>query len=203
MIITKTLNDDIRKGYDKVADEYLKYRDQFKNNKYLDRLIAILPNHSTILDMGCGAGIPIDSYLISKGHKIIGIDISERQIELAKEYVPQAKYERKDMSLLGDGEYMVDAVISFYAIFHTPRETHLSLLKRMYSFLKKDGVLLVTMGSSDWVGTENDFCGGAMSWSHYDCDTNRELIKQAGFQILLDEVDTSGNEQHLVVLAKK
>ena len=69
--------------------------------------------------------------------------------------------------------------------------------------MKDDGLLLVTMGSSDWVGTEKDFFGGEMSWSHYDANSNKELIKKAGFKIIFEEIDTSGNEKHLVVLAKK
>lgn len=196
-------NDDIRKGYNKVAVTYLKGRDKFKNNKYLDRLIELLPKGSVILDLGCGAGIPIDSYLISHGYKVKGLDISEKQIELAKQNVPSAEYELKDMSLLKEKEYSVDAIVSFYAIFHIPRETHRELLRKLHSFLKKDGLLLITMGSSNWVGKENDFFGGEMSWSHYDASTNLDLIKQAGFQIVFEEIDKSANERHLVVLARK
>lgn len=196
------MNNDVRTGYNKVADAYLKYRDQFKNNRHLARLIELLPKGATILDIGCGAGIPIDSYLIKKGYRVKGIDISEKQIELAKKNVPLAQYEQKDMSELRYGEYKVDAVISFYAIFHTPRETHLDLLKKMHSFLLDKGILLITMGHSDWVGKENDFCGAEMSWSHYDAATNKKLILEAGFEILFDEIDTSGQEKHLVVLAK-
>lgn len=196
-------NNDVRKGYNKVAEKYFEARDLFESNKYLDKLINILPKGSTILDIGCGAGVPIDSYLTSKGYKVTGIDISEKQIELARKNVPQAEFELKDMSLLKDQEYSIDAVVSFYAIFHTPREKHLDLLKKFYSFLKKDGLLLVTMGSSDWVGAEKDFFGGEMSWSHFDADTNKKLIQQAGFAIIFDEIDTSGSERHLIVLAKK
>lgn len=197
------LNNDVRKGYNKVADQYLKQRNQFENNKYLDKLIEILAKGSLILDIGCGAGMPIDLYLINKGYRVIGIDISERQIELAKQNVPQGEFKLKDMSLLVNKEYSVDAIVSFYAIFHTPREKHLDLLKKMYSFIRENGFLLITMGADNWVGTESNFYGGKMSWSHYDAEMNKKLIIQAGFQILFDEIDTSGDEKHLIVLAKK
>lgn len=42
-----------------------------------------------------------------------------------------------------------------------------------------------------------------MSWSHYDAETNKKLVKDAGSQIVFDEIDTSGNERRLVVIAKK
>lgn len=193
----------VREGYDKVAQNYSSQRDQFRNDKYLERLVKLLKSGSTILDIGCGAGVPVDKYLVGRGFRVIGIDISEKQIELAKKNVPQAFYKTKDMSELQYGEYQVDGVISFYAIFHTPREQHKELFKKINSFLPKDGLILVTMGAGEWEGTEEDFHGTKMWWSHYGAEKNKEIIKKAGFKILLDEIDTSGNEKHQVVLAYK
>ena len=195
-------NDFVRRQYNKTADEYLRQRDAFKNNKYLDKLMALLPKGATILDIGCGAGIPIDSYLIKRGYKIIGIDISDKQIELAHKNVPEGRFERKDMSELKDREYSVNAIVSFYAIFHTPRENHLDLFRKMKTFIPIGGYILVTMGYSDWEGKENNFFGDEMEWSHYDADKNKEIIKQTGFQIIFNEIDTTGGEKHLVVIAK-
>lgn len=69
--------------------------------------------------------------------------------------------------------------------------------------MPKGGYILVTMGSSSWEGTEDDFYGTKMWWSHYDAKKNRKIIKEAGFEALIDEIDTSGNEKHQIILAKK
>jgi cyclopropane fatty-acyl-phospholipid synthase-like methyltransferase len=197
-------NQTVKDGYNKVAEAYLaNYRDLFKNNKHLDLLIKYLNPKARILDIGCGAGIPIDKYLIEKGFDVTGIDVSEKQIELAKENLPDGKFKVLDMLELHAGDFHVDAIVSFYAIFHTPRTRHLEILKKMHSFLSDKGYLLVTMGSSEWEGTESNFCGTKMEWSHYDAGTNKQLIQDAGFKILFDEIDTSGGEKHLVVLAQK
>lgn len=196
-------NDFVKNSYNKIAEDYLKQRDQFKNNKYLDRLSKLLHQGSTILDVGCGAGIPVDAYLVKKGYVVKGIDISERQISLARKFVPEGTFEVKDMSKLKNNEYKVDAVISFYAIFHTPRESHGHILKTFRSFIIDKGYLLITMGVHDWIGKEDDFAGGEMWWSHYNADKNKDLVKEAGFEILLNEIDTSANEEHLIILAQK
>jgi SAM-dependent methyltransferase len=196
-------NEFIRRQYDKIADAYLQYRDMFKNVKYLDRLISLLKPGSSILDLGCGAGIPVDSCLADRGFRVAGIDISENQVRLAKKNVPKAEFKQKDMSLLRPGEYAVEAVVAFYSIFHTPRETHPVLFATINSFLPMGGLLLVTMGTSDWVGKETDFCGEEMEWSHYDADRNRDIVRQAGFALLTDEIDESGGERHLVILGRK
>ena len=196
-------NDFVKQQYNKLAENYLAGRDKFKNGKYLEKLNSLLFPGSTVLDIGCGAGIPVDKFFLSRGHKIIGLDISEKQIELAKKNLPNGKFKVEDMSNLAEKEYSVDAVISFYAIFHTPRETHGSILKKISSLVKNNGLLLITMGSSNWEGKEGNFFGGEMFWSHYGKKENKKLVEDAGFKILLDEIDESGGEKHQVILAKK
>ena len=61
----------VRQGFDRVAENYLNTRDRSENQRYLDLLIDRLSPDATILDLGCGAGIPIDEYLITKGRKVI------------------------------------------------------------------------------------------------------------------------------------
>jgi hypothetical protein len=107
------------------------------------------------------------------------------------------------MSRISFPEGSFDAVVSFYAIFHIPREEHLSLLKRVHSLIKPEGYLLITMGSSEWEGIEDDFHGVSMFWSHYDREKNLELVKQAGFRIVYEVVDTSGDERHQVIFARR
>lgn len=192
----------IRKQYNKVAEEYSELRKNFKSEKYLKKFASFLRKGATILDIGSGAGIPVDSYLAKLGFRIIGIDISDKQIELARKNVPSAKFEQKDMSKLKNNDYQVDAVVSFYAIFHTPRKTHLDIFRKIKTFIHKGGYILVTMGYSDWEGREKGAGGEIMEWSHYAADKNREIIEKAGFQIVFDKIDTSGGEKHLVVIAK-
>lgn len=196
-------NDLVKFGYNKVAETYLSNRDQFSNNKYLEKLTELLKPGATVLDIGCGSGVPVDKYLVDKGFKVIGIDFSEKQIELAKKNVPQAAFEVEDMMELKMDEYQVDAVVAFYAISHTPRETHQDLFNKINSFLPKGGLVLVTMGIGDYEGLEDDFHGVKMWWSHYGADKNIEIVKKAGFEILFSEIDDSGGESHLIILAKK
>lgn len=192
----------VRESYNKIADDYFSTRDQFKNLKHLKRLNSLLKRGSTILNIGCGAGVPIDKYLVEKGHHVIGIDISFKQIDLARKNVPQGKFEVKDMSGLKENEFHVDAVVSFYTIFHIPREKHLELLQKVNSFLPKGGLILITMGATEWEGTE-EFHGTKMFWSHYGTEKNRELVIKAGFNVIFDEINSSGGEKHLIILARK
>ena len=193
----------VKDGYDKAAEAYLQERNQFESNHYLDVLAPLLKPRAAVLDLGCGAGIPVDRYLVDRGFRVAGLDISEKQIELARASVPGATFAVADMRGMRAGEYQVDAVVSFYAIFHLPRESHESLFRAINTFLGPGGYILVTMGASEWEGAEPDFCGVPMWWSHYGPDENRAIIRRAGFEILLDEIDESGHERHQVIVARK
>jgi len=192
----------VRAGYDRVAAAYARQRDEFASLPYLARLCERLPPGAHVLDVGCGAGVPVDRYLVERGCRVTGIDLSPVQIALARTGVPEAAYAVGDMSALHPTAYTVDAVVSLYAICHTPREQHGRILAMFSSFLPDGGLLLVTMGASAWEGVEQ-FHGAPMWWSHYDSATNRRLIEGAGFSILFDEIDTQHGEQHQIVLAAR
>lgn len=193
--------DIVQKGYDTVYLQYLRERSQLKSSKYVHKLINYLKAGSTLLDLGCGAGIPVDDLLLKKGHSVIGIDASSRMIAQARKNCPGGEYYVGDLSLLAREEYLVDAVLCFYALFHLPRDHHATILSTMRSFLTPGGMLLITMGDKDFEGI-TDFYGTPMWWSQWAPPKNRELVERAGFEILFDEIDHSGSENHHVVLAR-
>ncbi len=199
MDITRKL---VQAGYNQCANKYADNRDLFRSQKYLEDLSKELTVGANILDIGCGSGVPIDKFLLEKGYKVTGIDISEEMIKLAEINLPKGEYFVKDMAEIDFPSGSFDAVVSFYAIFHIPREEHLRLLKRLHRLLKINGYLLITMGSSKWEGSE-DFHGTKMFWSHYGREKNVEIVRQAGFKIINEVIDDSGGEKHLVIYAKR
>lgn len=193
--------DIVRSGYDQAAERYAASRDQFQNVAHLERFKKVLPSPATVLDVGCGSGIPVAKYLVERGYDVIGIDFAPKQVDLARELVPGGSFEVRNMLELKAGEYHVDGLVSFYAVFHTPRQTHAELLRRFASFVRPGGALLITMGAEEWEGTETDWHGVEMFWSHFGADTNKRLVDEAGFEIQSAEIAGSGGEAHQVITA--
>jgi cyclopropane fatty-acyl-phospholipid synthase-like methyltransferase len=63
----------------------------------LDDLAAQLPAGAKILDAGCGAGVPVARKLTCAGFEVVGVDISEAQVRLARREVPSATFICQDM----------------------------------------------------------------------------------------------------------
>lgn len=79
-------------GYDVVADAYLeRFGVSAVRQKWLGRLIDGLPvGGGRVLDLGCGAGIPVARDLAARGHTVTGVDGSTKQVAKARWNVPDA-----------------------------------------------------------------------------------------------------------------
>lgn len=197
--------DKVRAGYDLVASKYANERDHQSSIPYLERLNDTLAPNSLILDLGCGAGLPVDQWLINAGHRVIGIDISQSMLDLARDNVPRATYQIGNLLDLKPFEMSVDAVVCFFALFHIDRTAHRRFFEVVRTYLGDRGSLLITTGRFDWEGTE-DFLGVEMEWSHFDRATYRQMIEECGFSIVM-ETEHRGNafnddDWHPIFLAR-
>ena len=82
-----------------------------------------------VLDVGCGGGTK-SKYLISRGLKVVGIDISENMINIAKTEVPEGKFIVMDLTEVGDLEDMFDGIFMQAVLLHIPKKDVPNILKR-------------------------------------------------------------------------
>ena len=84
----------VEAGYDAMAEQYL----GTKNESDPDTLVALeqisrdLPSRAAVLDLGCGAGVPVSKWFAERGYEVTGVDISASQLELARKLVPGATF---------------------------------------------------------------------------------------------------------------
>ncbi|GAG00263.1 unnamed protein product, partial [marine sediment metagenome] len=160
----------VRKGYNKVAKRIQEITGLEKEgSEELDLLANFtsrIPLAGQVLDAGCGNGA-YSRYLSDK-FKVIGVDISEKQIELARQNAPKAEFICEDMTKIDFPDESFDGILSYYAIIHIPREEHYDLLSNFYRMLKVKGVILITFHiNDDPESYEKDFFdeGTMMYWS--------------------------------------
>ncbi len=194
--------DMVKKSYNKIAASYYSHRDLNKFNGELDKFVDLLPKNGHVLDVGCGAGIPTGKYLVSRGLRVTGIDISDTMLEMATKNVPEADFINKDMNNLDFNENSFDGIISVYALFHVPKKNHPNIIKQFFKILRPGGILLINTGTSESEGVSN-FFGEPMFWSNYDPKKTLEIVKSVGFSILFEGVLVRGGEFQYWIFAKK
>lgn len=202
----------VESGYDLMAEQYLatKNREDPLALEALQDLTSLLPRNAAVLDLGCGAGVPATRWLSDQGFAVTGVDVSARQLDLARNYVPEATFIKADMTEVSFAPESLDAVVAFHSIIHVPRTEHPALLGRIHRWLRPEGAFLATMTLTDYEGRDDDWegWGAPMVWSHYDGDTNVAMLRKAGFGIHYAEPRTGGgtgdeSETWLWVLARK
>jgi len=198
----------VRQGYNAIADLYMNFG--AGDNKYKDWLDALKAHlqptpSSRVLDIGCGSGRPVARTLVAAGHRVVGVDISDVQIEKARENVPTAEFIRGDATTLEFDDASFDAVVSFYTFIHLPLEEQLPLLKKVSGWLKPGGVFVATVGHEAWTGTMPDWLGGKtlMWWSQADAGTYEAWLKQVGLEVREQKFIPEGDTGHTYFWAVK
>lgn len=184
----------VEQGYDRIAERHLEWAQTTRveeRARYADVLFKNLSLSAEVLDLGCGAGVPTTREL-AKHFKVTGVDISERQIELARLNVPQAEFVRADITRLDFPPASFDAAVAFYALIHVPREEHPKLLRDISSWLRSGGLLVATMGTHSVRGDyDEDWLGAPMYWSGFDAETNKRLVAEAGLCVISAQDETA------------
>ncbi len=200
----------VRKAYDSCAAAYAESRMAEPGNE-IRGLSDRLNDGDAVLDIGCGAGVPIAKSLAAR-YRVTGVDVSPEMIRRAQQNVPAGNFKCADIMSTQLPPSSFDAVIAFYAIFHIPREEHPDLFRRVYRWLKPGGYLLCTLSHYSEEGyTEDDFFGVTMYWSNFSLGEYREILTEAGFVLVESKSTGSGyenaaletSENHPLVLARK
>ena len=197
----------VREAYNQIATEYLAARMASHHDvQLLEELVEGLPHGARVLDAGCGAGIPVTRFL-SQHFSVLGVDISDEQIRLARTAVPSATFIRKDLVKLGLDDASFDSIVCFYAIFHIPFTEHGEVLTNFFRLLRPGGVLLICLAnSSSELEGEEEFFGESMYYSAPAVADSVALLAEAGFDLVWqrDVVDPlDENSSQLFVLAQK
>ena len=121
-------------------------------------LLSMLPNvqGKTILDIGCGMGQHAKQYSDMGAESVLGIDISEKMLEYAKEHfsAPNITYRQmafEDISALNERFDLITSSLAFdYA------EDFDMLMKNIYNLLKNDSYFVFSMShpmATAWDGS--------------------------------------------------
>ena len=179
-----------RRAYNLVANRYHELFHNEMNEKAYDRnLLDSLVNRfapgSLICDAGCGPSAHIGRYLAEKGMTVIGIDISDSCIEMARTLNPDMRFKREDIMKLSFGRDVFDGIISYYSIIHTPKKSIGKIFQEFHRVLKPEGYLLVAVKAGSDEGYISDLLGmeTEIYFSLFEEKDIERYFKIAGFTL--------------------
>ncbi len=149
-------------GYKKLRGKEGNANDLFE----IPALFSLLPDlqGKRVLDLGCGFGEHCMEYVKKGAEKVVGIDISEKMLEVAgrENVAPQIEYLHMPMEEIGKLTGRFDVVISSLA-FHYVED---------FSGVVRDIYRLMTEGGTFVFSQENPlntcFSGNGSRWTRYE-----------------------------------
>lgn len=133
-----------REDYNLIAQDFARVRKEvWEEMKFLfeDYLIP----GERVLDLGCGNGRWFRLFQEKKVN-YIGVDSSEKLIEIAKKKYPEAKFQVADALHLPFPNNFFDKIYSIAVLHHIPsEELRLGFLKEIRRVLKPEGLLILTV----------------------------------------------------------
>ena len=212
----------MRNSYDHIAEQW---HSNFRGQAYVDRVLGYvgkvlegLPPGATVLDLGCGTGEPIARYIAQRGYRVVGVDQSEKMLEIAKNIVPEAEFIHGDMAEVEFADRFA-AAVAWDSVFHVERKDHSAIYRKLANSLEIGGRLLLSVGGSDVdQSAEGGSAGGADSgaegftsemfghtffYSGYAPQVARQKLEAEGFEVEVWEIDDPSSRGHIAVIARR
>jgi len=189
MTVATRRKETVEAGYDALADRFGEWMARVEGDPWerlLDELAGGLSADARILDLGCGNGTK--TARLAGRFDVVGVDISEQQLRLARAAVPDAKFVHADFVELDVPAETFDAVTALYSIVHVPRDEQPALFARILGWLKPGGLFLASLSHVGGEDRVDEWLGVDMFFSGFDADTNRRLVREAGFELLVDDL---------------
>lgn len=130
----------VARGYDEIAERYRSWTVTHDPTRawFLGEVAGRVPEGAEVLELGCGSGVPVGAALATR-YRYLGVDVSSRQIELARRAVPGTAFQVGDLTALELEPGSVDAVVACYVMGHVPLGAREDAAQRIAAWLRPGG----------------------------------------------------------------
>jgi len=197
-----------KRAWENVVDQFDNYRTPIPvTHTFKDFCESYgLNSGARVLDIGCGTGIPFTRYLVNMGFQVMGLDVSEKMLDLARSNVPSGEYRNLSMTDM-QFEQMFDAVVASYSMLLLNVELFIIVAKRIAKALKPRGLFYLSLnepkeGENTEKNTFVEIMGEKMYSRGYTETEVRNIFGKLNFTLLKIsrniEISTEFGEEHMV-----
>ncbi|MFJ3665798.1 class I SAM-dependent methyltransferase [Streptomyces sp. NPDC090106] len=202
-----------RAFYDAIAEDYADLFRTEITGKPLDRAVfagftELVGHGGRVADLGCGPG-RVTAHLASLGLEVVlGLDLSESMLAIARRENPGLRFERGSMLDLDLPGESLDGVVSWYSSIHTPVDELPRLFREFHRVLAPGGHLLIGFQIGDEPRRHENPWGHevTLDFQRRRPEPVQELLVAAGFtpvaRIVRAPAPNESTEQAMLILRK-
>jgi 2-polyprenyl-3-methyl-5-hydroxy-6-metoxy-1,4-benzoquinol methylase len=182
-------------GYEEVAQLFMSERDSLTGVSTVRQWSRTLVRGSTILDLGCGHGVPISQALIEDGFPVYGVDASASLMESFRKSFPGAHAECSAFEDSAFFQRTFDAVVAVGLMFLLDPDVQCLLIRKVKQALNSNGQFLFTSPKEKciWQDILTHRESVSLGARFY-----REVLQAEGL-ILVGEMSDEGNNHYYSV----
>lgn len=189
------LKTSVVESYDRIAEQFAARWFDHPPMQPLEMFARMLPRNARVLDAGCGPGHHA-LFFSAHGHDVVGVDLSEGMLGVARRRVPSVTFARMDIQRLRFARGTFDAVWCAGAAMHVPREELLALLRGFRRVLQPAGIV----GLNTQVGRRSEVVeyGDDYRFFEYYRDTTEvvTMVERAGLTVVATDLGTTTRNTH-------
>lgn len=202
-------------------------KDHWYDGLFYDKVIApnqdmlfrqikiIIKPHSKVIDVGCGTG-RFSLYAADKCESIVGIDVSERninraQVNLSQSSLTNISFHHKNISdIISENNHRFDYAVVTYVVHEVEERQRVSLLNDIKiiadTIIIGDYLVPKPTGFWSWLNGIVEFVAGKehyTNYKHFVAHGGIEMVvHQAGLKII-HEVHNRSSTSHIVVAVQQ
>jgi SAM-dependent methyltransferase len=183
-------------GYESIAAEWLALRGNSKTRSYtigvkeVRKWAKTLPSDSSVIDVGCGPGIPLTAVLVEEKLQVFGVDAAPSFVEAFRHNLPGTPVVCESVLKSNFFNRTFDAVLSVGLMFLLKTEEQHLLIRRFAEALVSGGRLLFTSPAKPHVW--NDIVTGMESISLGAAEYHKQLAA-VGLSVVSEYEDEGQN----------
>jgi len=177
-----------KEAHNAIAEKYYKlYKDDTSDLKYFD--LFLKDCKSSVLDLGCGMG-HYSNYMYNKGFNVVGVDISENMIKIAKRNNSNIDFivsDICDLSVLSKEKF--DGVVLAYVLQHLSKKEVNLLFESLNQYLAHNSKILIFLREGNEIKEEIEPIDTKYKYiiNEYSKDEISDILKHNGWKIKMIE----------------
>jgi SAM-dependent methyltransferase len=131
-------------GYEEFAEAFMAARNPRMGSAIIREWSLTLPHGCSILDLGCGHGVPTSEVLIGEGFGVYGVDASAKMVGAFRRRFPEA---HAQCASVEDSDFFgrtFDGVVASGLLFLLPADVQAFLIRKVAGVLNPSGQFLFT-----------------------------------------------------------
>jgi trans-aconitate methyltransferase len=162
-------------------------RASWNDKPWHDRFVACLTQGATVLDLGCGSGMPVAHNIVQHGRHVTGVDSSPTMISLCRNRMPEQEWIVSDMRAVALGRRF-NGILGWDSFFFLRPDDQRKMFNVFAAHASPSAFLMFNTGPryGEAIG---QYRGGPLYHASLDSSEYEALLDRSGFKVVSHQVE--------------